>query len=77
MADVWGLAALLFETACGNPPFECSEPIYPQLHQPAPSVHAERRLPKGLGDLIDACLKPEPGARPPVDAVLDTLERFA
>jgi serine/threonine protein kinase len=76
-ADVWGLGGLLFETACGSPPFERSAAsIYPQLHQRAPSVHAARRLPKALGDVIDACLEPEPGERPPVDLVLETLERF-
>jgi serine/threonine protein kinase len=77
-ADVWGLGALLFETACGRPPFESSAAFtYPQLHQHAPSVLTQRRLPKGLADVIDACLEAEPGGRPPVDRVLDTLERFA
>jgi eukaryotic-like serine/threonine-protein kinase len=77
-ADVWGLGSLIFETACGEPPFASSDDMaYPQLHRRAPSIRAARRLPPGFAQLIDACLDPEPAGRPSIDAVLEALERFA
>jgi serine/threonine protein kinase len=77
-ADVWGLGMLIFETACGDPPFPSSDDVeYPQLHQRAPSIRALRRLPPAFGGLIDACLDPEPADRPSIDSCLDVLERFA
>jgi serine/threonine protein kinase len=77
-ADIWGLGALLFETACGQPPFDdCDGCPYPQLRQRAPRVRARRRLPGPFADAIDACLHAEPVARPAIDSILETLERFA
>jgi serine/threonine protein kinase len=77
-ADIWGLGALLFDTACARPPFESSEVSrYPQLSRRAPSVRTERRLPTEFAELIDACLHPEPTERPPIDSILETLEKFA
>jgi hypothetical protein len=34
-------------------------------------------MPSALGELIDACLEPDPGDRPAIDAVLAGLEQFA
>jgi serine/threonine protein kinase len=77
-ADVWGFGAVLFETACDAPPFEVSdEDSSPQLHRRAPRVRSLRRLPSGLGALIDACLAPAPADRPTIGDCLAELERHA
>ncbi|GAA2725229.1 MULTISPECIES: serine/threonine-protein kinase [Streptomyces] len=47
---------------------------YPQLRGRAPSVAARRRLPAGLAAAIDACLRPDPAARPPLDALAAALD---
>jgi serine/threonine protein kinase len=75
-ADVWGLGALLFETACGEPPFVSTDgDVYPQLRRRAPATRVLRRLAPELATLIDACLEPAPGDRPAIDACLDVLDR--
>jgi serine/threonine protein kinase len=78
-ADVWGLGSLLFETACGQPPFQSDEETvdYPQLRSRAPSIRTARRMPAALGDLIDACLQLAPRDRPALDSVLGVLESLA
>ncbi len=56
----------------GTNPFEAHEHLdYPQLHVRAPRVGTLRRLPDDLAALIDACLEPDPAARPPARTFLD------
>ncbi|MEV4437035.1 serine/threonine-protein kinase [Streptomyces sp. NPDC049585] len=47
---------------------------YPQLSVPAPPVASHRRLPDGLAAAIDACLRPDPAARPPLGALAAALD---
>src|SRR5262249_35558233 len=74
--DVWGLGALLFEAAVGEPPVPGGDGD-PQLHRRAAAVGRLRRLPDGLGDTIDACLEPDAERRPTLDAVMAALEQVA
>jgi serine/threonine protein kinase len=77
-ADVWGFGAVLFETACDAPAFKVIDrDSYPQLEHRAPRVRGLRRLPSGLGALIDACLEPAPVDRPALGDCLAELERHA
>jgi len=99
-ADVWGLGAILFEAATGEPAFEDLEVVerepdepdarapetdtwisddgdagpYPQLSERAPAVADLRPLPPALGELIDACLDPDPDLRPSLESLLAGLE---
>ena len=50
---------------------------YPQLDGPPAPVRRLRRAPAPLVALIDACLDPDPAARPAVEAVLGALEPLA
>jgi serine/threonine protein kinase len=78
-ADVWGLGAVLWEAAVGEAAFddEATGIKYPQTAMRAAPVRGRRRLPAGLGAVIDACLEPSAGARPALDDVLAALEPFA
>ncbi|MGV9288543.1 serine/threonine-protein kinase [Streptomyces sp. NPDC003719] len=42
---------------------------YPQLEGRAAPVGARRRLPRALATAIDACLEPDPAARPGIDSL--------
>ena len=90
--DVWGLGAVLFEAARGEPAFDdpagwtsadSSETLskyegpYPQLDDRAERLLPHPSVPDGLGAAIDACLEPEPSARPTVEALLAELEPIA
>lgn len=69
-ADVWGLGTVLFEAATGVSPFEELD----QLEERADRVRELcPRFPRALAEAIDACLEPEPAARPSVDELLDAL----
>ncbi|MFD0275636.1 serine/threonine-protein kinase [Kitasatospora sp. NPDC127111] len=47
---------------------------YPQLEAPAPPVTTRRRLPPALAAAIDACLRPDPDARPTIRALTAALD---
>lgn len=76
-ADVWGLGVVLFEALTGDAAFTDGETERPQLRRPAPPVRSIRRVPGGLGALIDACLAPAPGDRPGLGEARTVLERVA
>ncbi|MEU0633574.1 serine/threonine-protein kinase [Streptomyces sp. NPDC005989] len=45
----------------------------PQPERTAPPVGSRRRLPRGLAAAIDACLRPDPAARPTVPELAEAL----
>jgi len=75
-ADVWGIGAVLYAAATGRRPFYGldSETTYPQLDLRAASVRTHRRLPRPLSQIIDACLEPDPVARPTPEQLFDSLD---
>ncbi|HSU09653.1 MAG TPA: protein kinase, partial [Pseudonocardia sp.] len=82
--DAWGIGLVLYEAAtghrpfgdgsdwtcsCGDPSCDAAEARYLQLQRRAPRVRARRRLPSGVAATIDACLAPDPGDRPSLEAL--------
>jgi len=76
-ADVWGLGTVLFEAATLEPAFDDDDTDRPMLVAAAPPVRSVRRVPAPLAGVIDACLRPEPGDRPPLAEVRAALEGVA
>jgi len=77
-ADIWGIGIVLYAAATGDTPFARGDGEYPQLHAAAPPVRGERpRLPRDLAAAVDACLDPEPTARPELDELRALLEPVA
>jgi serine/threonine protein kinase len=74
-ADVWGLGMVWYEAACGRLPFEFLHdgPEFPQLLGRAAPIRTVRRLTPRFGEIIDACLEPEPASRPTTYDLLSTL----
>lgn len=78
-SDVWGLGATLFHAVAGFRPFAHGDPDaddvrlrFPQLAQPpAPLPDG---VPPAVAEVIAACLRPDPGARPLPHEVADALE---
>lgn len=78
-ADVWGLGIVLYAAATrSNPLADLADELDvddPQLHARLPLLRARRpRLPAELSALVDACLEPDPSARPLLEEALRTLD---
>lgn len=79
--DVWGLGITLWEALSGDPPWaehshhRGADGVrhYPQLTSAPPPLRTRRRLPARLSRTVDACLAPDPGARPTITEVADRL----
>lgn len=80
-ADVWGLGVTLYEALAGEPPWASvshrrgsdGQRHYPQLDGPPAPLRTRRRLPARLSRTVDACLAPDPAARPNTTEVADRL----
>jgi serine/threonine protein kinase len=72
--DVWGIGAVLFHAATGQPPFEAETGRkYQQLERRADPVRSYRRVPATFATAVDRCLDPEPARRPTVDELAELL----
>jgi eukaryotic-like serine/threonine-protein kinase len=64
-ADVWGVGCVLYEAARGSPAFANPRGRrYAQLSERPRALRGESRLPRPAAKAIDACLHPDPSARP-------------
>jgi hypothetical protein len=77
--DVYGLGSVLYELACGRPPFDGSD-IDARLRAGRPPLLRDRRpsIPEGLEETVMRCLEERPMDRPADAASLaDELRRLA
>ncbi len=87
-SDVWGIGAVLFETATAKTPFNVGDEnetdsesstdtdldSCEQVLRRAEPVRVHRqRVPATLADAIDSCLEPEPARRPTVEELTRRL----
>jgi serine/threonine protein kinase len=76
-SDVWGIGATMYYAATGTKPFpDAAGGRYPQAARSAPSVNEARRVPRGFGETLGACLAQAPGDRPTVPELADDLDEL-
>lgn len=78
-SDVWGLGATLFEAVAGYPAFEDGDPDAEALEDRFPQLADEPfalpdATPRPVVEVVEACLDPEPTARPLPHEIAETLE---
>jgi eukaryotic-like serine/threonine-protein kinase len=75
-ADTWGIGITLYEVLSGTTPWadvshrerrSDGSRRYPQVEGAAAALRTHRRLPAVLSRTVDACLDPDPAARPTID----------
>jgi serine/threonine protein kinase len=78
--DVWGLGAVLFETATAEPACDFGDETTDSAAKTIPCyptpVRRHRRLPVALSTAIDRCLSADPGDRPSVAALAESLQEL-
>src|SRR5215208_2338848 len=76
-ADVYSLALTLYECWSGLNPVARDTPAHTarEIGRPVPSINEYRPdLPAHLAECLDACLDPDPDARPPLDDLDHNLD---
>lgn len=75
-SDVFCLGAVLCFAATGHGPFDDAE-FAAVVHRIATGQPDLSRLPDDLAEVVTACLRPEPGRRPTIDALIRMLDPAA
>ncbi len=77
-SDLYALGCILYEMACGRPPFDAATPLgLLHQHRTAPIPALPERLSPGLRRLIERLLAKSPGERPQAaEAVLKRLDQI-
>jgi len=70
--DVWGLGCVLYDAARGRPAFPDAAQKRPARTRAGP-LSSYRRLPAAAAAIIDACLHPDPAARPTLHDLSETI----
>ncbi|MCP9489620.1 MAG: protein kinase [Solirubrobacteraceae bacterium MAG38_C4-C5] len=81
-ADIWGLGVVLYAVASrSNPLADLADELdvdEPALHGRVPPLRTHRpRLPRPLLTFVDACLEPEPRARPTIADAVHVLDAIS